>query len=147
MTVESIFLIHLLCCLVMTGLIWLIQMVHYPSFTFVDEQVFHQFNLFHQKNISYIVMPLMLVELGSAFALSYFFPGLIFYLNLGMNLLIFASTAFLSVPIHNQLLQTKSTELIRRLVVTNWPRTTLWTIRSMALFYILLNSLNQVVLP
>ena len=40
--------------------------------------------------------------------------------NLGLHI-------FLSVPCHNALSRGKDETVIRRLVITNWPRTFLWT--------------------
>lgn len=145
MKLELIFIAHLFSCFAMTGLILLIQLVHYPTFKYIDVSSFKQFNLFHQRNISFIVMPLMLIELGTGILLTFYLPHKIFVINLILNTVIFLSTAFLSVPLHKKLLMTKSSTFIEKLVLTNWIRTFAWTVRSLILLSILIASLQQVV--
>ena len=48
----------------LVGLIWTIQVVHYPSFSYVDNDHYIDFQHFHMRAITYIVMPLMLFELA-----------------------------------------------------------------------------------
>ena len=50
----------------MVGVIWVIQLVHYPSFHFINKKDYEQFQDFHMKRITYIVMPTMLIELAPA---------------------------------------------------------------------------------
>ena len=47
----------------MTGLIWTIQLVHYPTFDHVADDHFADFAKFHASRISLIVLPAMIVEL------------------------------------------------------------------------------------
>jgi hypothetical protein len=44
--------------------------------------------------------------------------------------LIWSSTLFLSIPYHNILSAGFSSEAAQKLVLTNWPRTVLWSVRS-----------------
>ena len=53
----------------MTGLIWLIQCVHYP-FAQVGAEAFQDYHARHTQWITPIVGPLMLIELGTAFLLA-----------------------------------------------------------------------------
>lgn len=122
--------IKLLELLISSGLlilIWLIQILHYPSFRFVDPTQFTTFAGFHGARISLIVMPLMLAELGLAF---YFRSPII----LGLIIAIWASTFFLQVPCHNKLVVAYDPQIIERLISTNWIRTVLWTIKFCILF-------------
>jgi hypothetical protein len=119
------------CCLLMTGLIWLVQVVHYPCFHLVDPQRFQEFHLQHSNRITFIVAPLMGLELVTAILLvrergdSY-----AWWINLLGVILIWGCTAFLSVPLHNQLANGYQYDKVNALVVTNWPRTVIWTARS-----------------
>ena len=103
-------------------LIWLIQLLHYPSFTFVDKERFIEFEVFHTQRITIIVLPLMLVELF--LAVWNFRPFV-----LGLVFLIWASTFFLQVPYHQKLQKERSELIINRLISTNWIRTFLWTLK------------------
>lgn len=134
---NSWFLIHFGLCAFMTGLIWVVQLVHYPSFRFVSEQKFIDFSLFHTTKITVIVMPVMLLELASALLISLKSPSTLLWINLILNLAIFGLTFFLSVPLHSKLADGKDNQVIEKLIKTNWPRTIIWTARLFLLSWIL----------
>lgn len=122
-------------CFFLTGLIWTIQLVHYPGFAFVEDSTFVKFSQFHSKRISFIVVPVMLTELLSALML-WFRDGEnhSFWLwNFVGVLLIWLATFTLSVPCHTLMSKGKDLQVIQRLVQTNWPRTLIWTLRSFLL--------------
>ena len=118
------------------GLILTIQVVHYPGFIYVDKKMFNKFHLFHARRISLIVMFPMALELILAVALSYAQPNLLHFILLGLVVLIWISTALLSVPRHKKLSEFKNIRLISELVLTNWPRTILWALRMIVLLYL-----------
>ena len=75
---------HVGATLAMTGLIWLIQCVHYPLFAQVGAEAFQEYHARHTQWITPIVGPLMLVELGTAFLASSNATGSLTHLaNLG----------------------------------------------------------------
>jgi len=132
--------VNLYTCIALVGLIWVIQLVHYPSFHFVDKSNFAQFESFHSLRISIVVIPLMLLELISSLALLYYAPKklmLPIVVALFFVLLVWAITFFVSSPIHGKLLSDYDKELIDKLISTNWWRTILWTLKSFLLIYIL----------
>ena len=53
----------------MVGVIWVIQLVHYPSFHFIDKDIYDSFQKFHMNKISIIVIPVMILELATGFLL------------------------------------------------------------------------------
>lgn len=119
----------------LTGLIWVVQLVHYPTFHFVSEKQFVDFTSFHAKRISNIVIPVMVAEgVLSAFMVLQDPSQLVFTLNFLMVGGIWASTFFLSVPCHKKLYDGKNGVAIDRLVRTNWVRTILWTSKSILLY-------------
>ncbi len=134
--ITFLIFIHITCCFLMTGVIWCIQLVHYPSFHWINPRKFTSFVQFHGQRISIIVMPLMILELFTA-GLFLFTIKSIPYVYLGLNLtsvlLIWLSTFFLSVPCHHRLGQAYDKATIDRLIQTNWPRTIIWTLRSFAI--------------
>lgn len=120
----------------LVGLIWVIQLVHYPSFEFIATDNFLAFHQHHTRSITMIVMPLMLGELGLAVYLAQQQKwGLIWLVPLILVLGIWLSTFLIQVPIHNQLGVGKDSHLIKRLVQTNWVRTILWTIKAIWISY------------
>ena len=129
-----LFAIHAAATLAMTGLIWFVQLVHYPLFSLASERRFGDFAHEHQRRTSWIVAPLMLVEAGTAAILvSTVQPPetrALAWLGAGLLLLIWLSTALVQVPLHRRLLEHRDRAAMRRLVATNWARTALWTARS-----------------
>ena len=131
--IDSILLsIHLLTTTLMTGVIWVIQLVHYPSFHYVDREHFSAFETFHSKQISKIVIPLMLLELVSGI-------GLLYYLKKSQSLLLinlllltatWLTTFAFSARYHGILTSGFSEKHIFKLIHTNWIRTLLWSIRT-----------------
>ncbi|MCC6137729.1 MAG: hypothetical protein IT287_03800 [Bdellovibrionaceae bacterium] len=127
-------LLHIMTCAMMTGLIWLVQLVHYPAFAQIGDKDFLSFHMQHSQRITYIVGPTMLIELVTAVLL--LLPkseSKFFWFNLTGVVLIWMSTALLSIPLHNTLATGKDLLIINKLVLTNWPRTILWSVRLCAL--------------
>jgi len=109
-------------------LICLIQIVHYPSFRYVDSTSFSTFHQHHTDTITIIVLPLMLCELVNVLWVTYkmdFSP--IFLVLSGIVTAIWLTTFLVSVPLHAQMAQFKNAEAIEKLISTNWIRTMLWT--------------------
>lgn len=103
-------------------LIWIIQLLHYPTFRFIDPSVFSAFSRFHSSRISIIVIPLMLMEL----ALCLWSRNPVTITLVG---LIWVSTFTLQVPCHNKFQDGHNEVIIERLISTNWIRTILWSIK------------------
>ncbi len=116
----------------LVGLIWLVQLVHYPSFRFVAPEDFRGFSLFHTTQITWVVAPLMICELLLALRMP-FEPSVSAWISwgsLGLLILIWLSTALLQVPLHGMLASGKESQVIERLVVTNWVRTVAWSLKA-----------------
>jgi len=123
MSHEQIYISLLLCLL-----IWFVQLVHYPFFQFVNEEKFSMAMNFHQQKISYLTLPLMLVEL--ALCRYDFYSGIRYsIIVLLLVVLIWLHTFMIMVPIHKKLLLSKDKMIIAKLINNNWARTILWTIK------------------
>jgi hypothetical protein len=131
-------LIQIFSCFCLTGLIWVIQVVHYPSFVYVERSRFIEFERFHERRMTWIVGALMPAELISAGVLAWVDQSLLLWIGFALLVLIWGATAFLSVPCHRELESGFSERAWRRLVATNWLRTIGWSIRSLLLIDILL---------
>lgn len=122
----------------MTGVIWVIQLVHYPIFDAVergpDDQLWQHFGNRHRRSVSYVVGPFMLIEGVTGIWLVVDPPGdlsLVLPLIAGaLMALAYGTTAFVSVPLHERLNSTFDDDTHRRLVSTNWIRTFAWTARG-----------------
>ena len=129
---DFLFFLNVISAFLLTGVIWTIQIVHYPSFHYIDKLSFTNFHNFHERRISIIVMPLMLIELTTSIALYINnMSSIVFALNLLIVVMIWCSTFFVQVPIHSILSQKKDKKLIEKLVNTNWIRTFLWSLRML----------------
>lgn len=135
---DQVFYIHFLSCLFLTGLIWTVQLVHYPSFMYISDFSFQQFSSFHQKKISLIVGPLMALELVTGIILIAENNHYVLLINFLGILLTMAATILISMPLHRILTRRKAYPVIKKLVSTNWIRTFLWSGRSLLLFYFVL---------
>ncbi|MEE2644351.1 MAG: hypothetical protein VYD19_05410 [Myxococcota bacterium] len=142
---ESLSQLSLATTLMLTGLIWVIQLVHYPSFRFIDESRFADFHRFHTLSISLIVIPLMLTELvtGSCRFLMFMDQSIADPIIVwGERVAIFpllgvwGSTFFIQVPLHERLALSRDPQLIEALVQSNWIRTGLWSLRAGLLYFL-----------
>ena len=131
---TPVFLVHLASTLLMVGVIWVVQVVHYPLFAGVGGAGWAAYEASHQSRITLVVGPLMLAELATAVWLVLDRPAGVpaWAVVLGAALvgLIWASTAFVQVPLHSALGGAFDAEAHRRLVGTNWVRTVAWTARG-----------------
>jgi phosphatidylserine synthase len=132
--------IQLFCTFALTGLIWVIQLVHYPSFAMVEKKQFKNFHQFHSRQISRLVIPLMVGELFSAALLLAANSSLIWWINLVLALAPWIFTFALSVPAHQILAEGYDAASITRLVNTNWWRTITWSLKAILLLLILQQS-------
>ncbi|MCX6613692.1 MAG: hypothetical protein NTW74_22960, partial [Acidobacteria bacterium] len=69
MSAEWLLKINLACSLYMTGLIWFVQIVHYPLFERIGTENFALYEERHQKLTTSVVAPAMLLELVASIVL------------------------------------------------------------------------------
>jgi hypothetical protein len=126
----------------LTGLIWFVQVVHYPIFRKVPASHYLAYHATHTHTTGQVVVIPMLVELMIAgWLVIKSFPGgmqWLSYVACGCVLVIWAVTFLMAIPRHKQLLAGGyNKEIIDSLVKVNWLRTISWTIRTGILFYLL----------
>ena len=127
-------LIHAGATLYMTGLIWFVQVVHYPLMARVGKDGFAEYEMHHQRLTTWVVAPPMLVELATAIGLLIARPAGVAawmtYVGFAMVVLLWLSTAFMQVPQHRKLESGFDPAAHRLLVKSNWLRTVLWSLRG-----------------
>jgi len=127
--------------LYLLGLIWVIQVVHYPLFHFVNATHFVEFESAHQSRMSIVAAAPMVAELFLAVGLFWVRPPGVPLWALGVGLaLVLAAwgvTFFVSVPYHTTLSEGYDTTAHRALVTTNWLRTAAWTLRGILVLWML----------
>ena len=108
-------------------LIWMVQLIVYPSFCHISDQALPSWHRTYTQRIGYFVMPMMLAQLILSLTDLYSMTALT-VLDLGLVVATWVLTAWLSVPLHKALAAGSVDPDIRRsLVRTNLPRTLLWT--------------------
>jgi len=125
---------HFAATWALVGLIWVIQLVHYPLFAQVGRETFQDYHRRHTRQITWVVAPIMFTELATAAWLV--FAGsrepwlLASFVPLGGNWL---STWRVQIPLHEKLAKGFDEQTHERLVATNWWRTAAWTLRGFCL--------------
>ena len=126
--------IHLAATWALVGLIWTIQLVHYPLMVLI-ERGFANYAIQHQGRILWLVGPLMAAEAVTAGLLaleppSGVSPALV-WTGVALLAIAWLMTGLVSVPLHSSLAGGYDKRKIERLVTTNWVRTAAWTARGL----------------
>ena len=124
-------ILHLIATSVMVGVIWIIQLVHYPSFHFIELKQYTTFQRFHMSRISYVVIPAMLTELFTLILIIISMDQIDTLVLASAILLIFIwlITAVFFSGVHQKLTLGYDQTVVDKLVKLNWGRTLLWTLR------------------
>lgn len=127
------------CTLIMTGVIWTVQHVHYPLLESVGNASFPEYHGRHTARISLLVGPLMGAEMVTGLWMVVDPPmGLgrdVCILGACLLALIWLSTALIQVPQHRALAAGLEPRTVRALVLGNWIRTGAWTARAILLLW------------
>ena len=131
---SALLLLNLGSTLFMTGLIWFVQVVHYPLFAQVPEEDFPHYEKAHQRLTTFVVGPPMVLEGTTSVALlldaTSPFPPLLTGIGCILNAILILSTALLQMPAHHSLARGFTTIAHLDLVRSNWIRTAGWSARA-----------------
>lgn len=131
---KAILLIHTAATWFMVGLIWFVQITHYPLFNRVGNESFIVFEAAHSRLTTWVVGPPMLIELITAVLLlwqiSENLSAKSVYAGIALLAVIWLSTLLIQVPRHNILSLGFDEKAYNELVVTNWIRTVAWSLRG-----------------
>ena len=117
----------------MVGLIWFVQVVHYPLFAGVGADGYTAYQQRHMQSTTWVVAPLMFAELITSVLLIVpalrpaGIPAWILWAGLVTVAVNWISTAALQVPAHDALTRGFDGPAHAQLVATNWIRTAAWT--------------------
>lgn len=141
MPLRLLLLLNFAAAAYLTGLIWTVQVVHYPSFGLVPKAAWEAFHAAHTRRMSYVVLAPMVLELGLAVWLAWAGRGVLpqgtGWWSLALVLFVWAVTFLISVPFHNRLGTGYDYIAIDGLIRTNWLRTLAWTVRAGLLGWLL----------
>lgn len=127
----GLLLAHVVSTLVMVGVIWMVQVVHYPLFARVGAEGFVGYQAAHSARITALIALPWAVQGVTGLVLVAARPaGVPVWIAVadlclvGVTVLV---TVALSVPAHEVLGAGFDAGAIRTLVTTNWLRTAAWT--------------------
>lgn len=127
------FLLHLASCLMMTGIIWYVQIAHYPLLRQIRDIPAYEKRYYPLASI--VIIPIMAVEAITAIAIT---VGRVFidpywYASLGLLGLVWLVTILIHIPAHQKLQQQRDESVIEQIIRYNWIRTFFWSLRSLIL--------------
>ena len=130
---------HVASTLFMTGLIWFVQVVHYPLKAVVGTNAFVTYQAAHVQRTGMVVAVPMLVEAASALWMVWrpLPQGRIVLAWVALLILVkvWVVTAVYSVQAHQRLSSGFDRAVHRTLVGTNWMRTAGWSARSILVLW------------
>lgn len=136
---KNLLLAHIASTLFLTGVIWVIQLVQYPFFSHINPESFTKYHDGYRFWITPIVAPAMIIELLTSIFLLFYPPenidSKLIWSGFSLTIIIWASTFFLQVPLHEKLACGFDSQVIKNLVKTNWLRTIVWSLRSLLVLY------------
>lgn len=132
--------VHIAATWALVGLIWVVQLVQYPGFAHLGARELSAYHQAHCRRITWVVAPLMGVELVTGVVLLADPPAgtsaalLVGAALMGVN---WVCTAAVSMPLHGRLVGPDRERVQASLVRTNWIRTAAWTARGVIVLTLL----------
>jgi DMSO reductase anchor subunit len=121
--------LHSLVDFGMCVVLWLVQLVIYPSFLRVEPSALVAWHKVYTFRVSFVILPLMLGQLALAILTVLDHPSILEWTAFALVIVCWILTFFVSVPLHRKIEQNDSTrETRQKLITTNWPRTILWSV-------------------
>lgn len=138
---ELILLTNAATTWLMCGVIWFVQLVHYPLFNRYSLEDYSGTMVAHQNRTGWVVFAPMLVELSTAVALLFIHPVRVpvwqVWVGVGLVVIWAVSTAAVQIPAHECLANAFDPVVHRWLVRSNWLRTAAWSLRGVLVLWML----------
>ena len=113
----------------MCVVLWLVQLVIYPSFLRLESSEIVAWHKAYTFRVSFVILPLMFGQLALSILSVVEDPSILEWVAFVFVLVCWILTFFVSVPLHRKIEQNDITrETRRKLITTNWPRTILWSV-------------------
>ncbi|MFZ1730776.1 MAG: hypothetical protein WBQ23_02715 [Bacteroidota bacterium] len=144
---DVFFLVQIFCTFAMTGIIWFVQIVHYPLMRKVGKGRFSRYAQMHFVLTAFVVGPLMFLEAAAVvFGLLHSTPWITTdaaRLGAVLLLIIWVATFALHIPQHRKLEREFEAKAYRRLLFGNWVRCYAWSFRSIILVFSMLKAFTK----
>ena len=141
MYTDIILKIHFASTFYLLGMIYIIQVIHYPVLALIGKDEFVECHAKHVNQTTFVIAIPMIIEFITMLLLLLSSPVFrndpAFIFASVMIILIWCVTFFISVPLHNILATGYDQKAWKTLLKTNWIRTGAWSIRAALLFYLL----------
>ena len=114
---------------ILVGVILMTQFINYPLFKSIKSD-FTDYHKKYTERMGYVVAPLMIIELVLVtYIILHHKENLFVIFIFLLTILIWASTFFIQVPIHNTLSKKKEKNKIIKLHKSNYIRTICWILK------------------
>ncbi len=135
MTDRLLLVSHAGATMVMVGIMWSVQLAIYPQFRSVPASEFVPYITNHSTRIVTVLAPFAPVELLLALLVWVVRPdgtsGVLAFVSGLLLAIAWVATGLWYAPIHGQLQSGGyDAALIERLILSNWIRTALWSVRG-----------------
>lgn len=135
----ALFVVHVAVTWALVGVIWMVQVIHYPLWAQLGADAFREYHARHMLRMTLFVAPLVVAEFLTAATLVAFGARggwlIASFMPMAVN---WIATFFAQVPLHAKLAMGFDGETHRRLLLSNWWRTAGWTIRGVCVVVALL---------
>jgi len=132
---DAVLVLNVLASWTMVGVIWFVQVVHYPLLSLVPVESASAVAVEHQRRTGWVVMLPMTIEGVTTLLLLAMVPaGVAWFVPwlAGIPLAVaLGATVLLSVPRHARMASNPDPTVGRELVTTNWVRTIAWSLRGL----------------
>jgi hypothetical protein len=133
---KIILQIFLLVDVALVVLIWMVQLIVYPSFTYYKPKNLIEWHQKYTTGIAVVVIPLMLAQLVLAIVAVFYQPNFTAISTLVIVLFLWIFTFLSFAPLHFKISEGKHNQkLLQLLIQRNWIRTFLWS--SLFLFHLI----------
>lgn len=111
-------------------LIWMVQLLIYPGFEFLNKDTFHSWHRKYARNMTFIVAPLMFTQVFMVIYYFYYYPQQFLpnVIYASLVALTWITTFIIFIPLHKKLdNEPHNVKTCCKLTQRNWIRVFLWT--------------------
>jgi len=134
--IDTLYFIQIVCNSYLVSLVFMTQFITYPTFLNIDIDKFSDYHRKYVNNISFIVAPVMLIELLTLSLIAYFSSEFLIIKSLILLLVIWLTTFFIMIPSHNRISKSYNKKEIISLINYNWVRTILWSFKLLLIIFL-----------
>ena len=133
MEIDILYFIQIVSNSYLVSLVIMTQFITYPTFLNIDKGKFSDYHKKYVNNMSFIVAPVMLIELLTLCLIAYFSSEFLIIKSLFLLLVIWLTTFFIMIPSHNRISKSFNIKEIKSLINYNWIRTILWSFKLLVI--------------